>query len=434
MAANDQLSIVLSHANRFGQYRVSARCGNEEYIDFFNPADDYRRGVFAQNVISKFSWEESPEHFDAVNRAIAGELRRLEQEQHHDTEAVAMEPMASLQSGQIEWLWPGRIALGKLCVLAGDPGLGKSLLTLTIAATVSRGGTWPDVDESAPVGDVMLLNAEDDFVDTVRPRLEAAHSDLERIYAITGVSAGLGTNKSERSFDLSGDLHKLRERIERLKTPRLLIVDPVTSFLGSTSENANAEIRALLTPLARLAQEMNTAVILVSHLRKSKGSNLHRVIGSIAFAAIARSAFVVLRVTDRGPQFRKLVPVKSNIGAQQTAVVFHIRTDEGTKQPVVVWDSVEPHDGLRLSDAQRGHPPKIAPELVERLESALREGPKPFADLYALCDARVVQKRTLYRYVAQNFRWLEKDDHGNGIIALPEPGEDSGSRSQASGD
>jgi hypothetical protein len=161
-----QLVVTLSHADRFGHYRVRAVCDGAEYLDFFNPANEWRRRTFAQNTLSAFGWTETPELVEEVMNAVLGELRQAEKGRELPEEVVETQSMSEVKANGMKWLWPGRIALGKLCVIAGDPGLGKSLLTLSIAAHASRGAPWPDETASSPLTSVLLLSAEDDFVDT----------------------------------------------------------------------------------------------------------------------------------------------------------------------------------------------------------------------------------------------------------------------------
>jgi Bifunctional DNA primase/polymerase, N-terminal/AAA domain len=127
----------------------------------------------------------------------------------------------------VTWLWPGRIALGKVSVIAGNPGLGKSQLAAFLAATVSTGREWPCREGQAPLGDAIMLTAEDDAGDTVIPRLEVANADLSRIHFVN-------INNSGRTFDLLLDVQKLEQEIRRLGDIRLIIIDPITAFLKST--------------------------------------------------------------------------------------------------------------------------------------------------------------------------------------------------------
>ena len=161
----------------------------------------------------------------------------------------------------INWLWPGRIAKGKISLIAGHPGLGKSQVTISIAATVSTGGLWPVDNIPAEVGNVVFLSAEDDIADTLKPRLIASGADTERIEVIQSVR----DRNRPRMFSFTADLDKLQQ----LKAD-LLIIDPITAYLGDVDSHNNADIRSVLAPLAELASRQKMAVLCVSHLNKSQ--------------------------------------------------------------------------------------------------------------------------------------------------------------------
>jgi archaellum biogenesis ATPase FlaH len=345
--------------------------------------------------------------------------------QRHENSDAQVEQLISpamdtVEGESLSWLWPGRIAVGTLCVIAGDPGLGKSLITLDIAARVSAGQQWPDGTGTAPTASVMLLNAEDSYAATVRPRLEAAGANLKNIRPITGVGTPGQERKHQRCFDLSTDLEILADRLRSLREPRLLVIDPVSSYLGSVSENANAEIRDLLRPLGTVADETNTAVILVTHLRKAAGSNLHRVIGSIAIAAVARTGYVALRANDHGARVRKLVPIKMNLAEDSTAIRYRVHKDESSGQPVIVWDSVVEHDEIEMPTSRVGRPSVITHDHLEKLEHALREGPKTIPQLMMVLNDPEITKQRLQQLVRERYRWLDKKQGQAGYVALPE--------------
>lgn len=177
----------------------------------------------------------------------------------------------------INWLWPGRIAKGKITFIAGLPGLGKSQVTVSIAAIVSSGGIWPVDEMPADVGNVLILSAEDGIADTIKPRLLAAGADTDRIEAIEAVRMG----DQSRPFSLKRDLELLRDT-----KASLLIVDPLTAYLGGIDSHKNADVRAFMAPLSELAQKMEMAVVCVSHLNKSSGNEaVFRISDSMAFVA-----------------------------------------------------------------------------------------------------------------------------------------------------
>src|SRR5579883_3003453 len=184
--------------------------------------------------------------------------------------------VSKVKPEQVRWLWPGRIPLGKLTILDGDPGLGKSLLTLDLAARVTKGGPMPDgstSDLGGPRG-VVLLACEDDPADTLRPRLDAAGADCSRIVLLSAVREavprGDAIETRERMPSLA-DLGAIREAIRQVDAA-LVIVDPVTAYtVGDT--HVDADMRALLAKLAEVAGELGVAIVVVRHLNKSGGGN-----------------------------------------------------------------------------------------------------------------------------------------------------------------
>ncbi|MGC1977118.1 MAG: AAA family ATPase, partial [Candidatus Sulfotelmatobacter sp.] len=207
--------------------------------------------------------------------------------------SVITRAFSDITPEQLRWLWPGRIPLGKLTLLVGDPGLGKSLLTIDVASRVSRGKSFPD-SATCEAGAVLMASAEDDPADTVRPRLDAANADVSRIHTLAGVRLTRSDgSECERPFQLEVGIAALEDTLLRMSDVRLIVIDPISAFLGNTDSNSNAEIRGLLAPLAALAARHHVAVLSVTHLRKSPGTAVHRAIASIAFTAAARASWAV---------------------------------------------------------------------------------------------------------------------------------------------
>lgn len=206
-------------------------------------------------------------------------------------EAVAepvLRRLSDVESKPVQWLWEGRLALGKLTLLAGDPGLGKSFLSLDVAARVSRGDVWPDGRGQAPAGEVLLLSAEDDAEDTIKPRLEAACAECGKIVILDGLQIG----NRKRQVTLA-HLSVIEAALDQVPDCRLLIVDPISAFCGDSDSHKNAEVRALLAPLSELAARRGLAVLAVTHLRKGDGAAIYRAMGSLAFTAAARAVWAV---------------------------------------------------------------------------------------------------------------------------------------------
>ena len=175
--------------------------------------------------------------------------------------AMRMVCMADVEPQPIDWLWPERIARGKVSMLAGDPGLGKSLITIALATAVSTGAKWPVDGGNAPIGSVVMLSAEDAVADTIRPRLDAAGADCTRIHALQMIrDIDQDGNEFERSFSLARDIENLSTVVDELGNCVLITIDPISAYLGGVDSHRNADVRALLSPLAEMAERLNERI------------------------------------------------------------------------------------------------------------------------------------------------------------------------------
>jgi RecA-family ATPase len=220
---------------------------------------------------------------------------------------------------EIQWLWQGRIARGKLTLIAGDPGFGKSLLTIDLAARVSTGADWPDFPIPAPLGDTVMLSVEDGRADTIRPRLDAAGADCTRVLHLEGATIGDDGKSRPRTLSFKRDMEALEDALKSLPECRLVIVDPISAYLDDTDSHKNADVRGLLAPLAELAERLKIAVVLIQHLNKGgTGANaLYRPMGSLAFVAAARAAYIVTKDKNNADR-RMMLPAKNNLAKDTT--------------------------------------------------------------------------------------------------------------------
>ena len=243
---------------------------------------------------------------------------------------IAYRRASEIQAKPIWWLWKGRIARGKVSMLAGNPGLGKSQVTVSLAAVVSTGGAWPVDRTRCERGNVIFLSAEDDPEDTIRPRLEAAGADLSRVFILGAVVECFRADGGEvvRAFNLKTDIGRLGALLGKIGDVALIVIDPITAYLGEANSHVNAEIRALLSPLSDIAAKHGAAVVCVSHLNKNGGAEtLMRVTGSLAFVAAARSAWLVAKDPENEAR-RLFLPLKNNNGKDQKGLAFAVQSEQ----------------------------------------------------------------------------------------------------------
>lgn len=224
------------------------------------------------------------------------------------------------------WLWQYWLAMGKLHILAGAPGQGKTTIALAMAATITIGGRWPDGSRCAP-GNVLIWSGEDDPADTLVPRLMAAGADRARCYFIEGARRG----GEVVPFDPARDLGQLLEAIEKIGGISLLVIDPVVSAVtGDTHKNG--EVRRALQPLVDLAAKCDCAVLGITHFAKGgQGTDpSQRVVGSVAFTAVARVVMVAAKVKgdEEGQDTRILARSKSNVGPDDGGFQYHLEQSE----------------------------------------------------------------------------------------------------------
>jgi len=260
--------------------------------------------------------------------------------------------VADVDREQVRWLWPGRIPLGKVTVLDGDPGTGKS--TLTIAAKVTTGSPFPD-GARPERGDVILLNAEDDIGDTIRPRLEAAGADLARCWVLPDVQPE--PDRPPRPPELPADLDAV-EGMVKDKQAALVVVDPLMAFLsGQVDSHRDQDIRRVLASLGYMAARTGAAVVIVRHMNKGQGSALYRGSGSIGIIGAARAGLLV--APDPEDEDRRVLALtKSNLAKMPQALAYRLVDDERYSCARVVWDGVTSHTA---TDLLRPPDPDAAP-------------------------------------------------------------------------
>lgn len=317
--------------------------------------------------------------------------------------------MADVIPENVEWLWPGRLAVGKLTLIIGDPGLGKSWVTLYCAAQLSRGRAWAD-GTMPPVVTSLLITAEDGVADTIRPRLNALDADCSRVHH----ASVLRTGKQERAIQLA-DIDAIEKEMVK-RNAGLLVLDPVSAYLGKTDSHRDADVRGLLAPLAAVLEKRRAAGLVVMHLRKNtNGAAIHRAGGSIGFVGAARMVLAVAQdPEDEDGERRLLAPVKQNLTKPPDTLAFSI--DDGQ----LLW-SAEPVDvdidtilAGRPKGKQREEHQSAAEEFLRELLADESRWPFDRNEAIRLGEAAGIKERTL-RYTAHKIGiWPKRQGFGPG--------------------
>ena len=295
--------------------------------------------------------------------------------------------LADVSAKPVEWLWPGMIACGKISIIAGNPGLGKSQITAAMAAVVTTGGEWPVTGEHCLPGNVIIVSAEDDAADTIRPRLEAVGADLTKCFILDAVhEQKLDGEERIRALSLQSDIGRLSQHL-KMHGAKLIVLDPISAYLGGVDSHKNTDVRAALAPLSKLAEEHEVAVVAITHLNKSVGSGeaLMRFTGSLAFVAAARAAFVVTKDGEDAER-RMMLPAKNNLARDTLGLGFNLQgvtLSCGIETSRVVWDTTPV---VITADEAMAHQPdeeerSAVDEAIELLQAVLKDGPVGAADV-----------------------------------------------------
>ena len=353
-----------------------------------------------------------PNPFDPLQNENYGPQPSFEPQQPATTGAV-LQCVNDIRAQKLSWLWPGRIPLGKLTLFSGDPGLEKSLVTLDIAARTTCKTTWPDGACNEKSGSVVILSSEDDAADTIRPRLDAANADLTRIHILEAVRRQKQDgNTSLEQFNLQDDITALQDAIAKLADVRLVIIDPISAYLGKTDSHVTSKVRGLLAPLTAIAQTLRFSVIFVEHLNKSNLKPMYRSSGSIGFIAAARAAWCFGQDPEN-PSQRVMLPLKHNLAPEQQGLSYRIQ-ESRPEIPAVAWGGpvalsadvvLQPEDSEERSECQQA---------MDWLREQLSGGPLPAPQVYREAKSVCIAERTLKRAKGKLGIKSVKDAFGSG--------------------
>jgi DNA polymerase I-like protein with 3'-5' exonuclease and polymerase domains len=315
---------------------------------------------------------------------------------------------ADVEIEDFDWIWPDRFALRKIGLVVGLPDEGKGQLLSYIIARITRAAEWPCGEGYAPLGNAILLSAEDDTKDTITPRLIAAGADLKRVTIINMVQEATGT---ERMFSLISDLAALRQKIVDVGNVKVVVIDPVSAYLGIGQADSfrATDVRAILGPLKVLAEELEVAVIGIMHFNKKTDVTnlLLRVSDSLAYSAASRHVYGV--VDDPDNRRKLFVRGKNNIAktAQKTLaysfddceVGISKKTGRVVRAPYIVWepDPIDITATEALSAAAENKSPSARDNAKHFLKALLGNGPVESKEVQDAAKENGISAATLRR-------------------------------------
>jgi hypothetical protein len=310
------------------------------------------------------------------------------------TEEGFVEERAELIETQKKmWLWRPYIPAGRITVIAGDPGLGKSTIAIDICSRISRGAVMPgDTERTQSMGSCAIATAEDHTAETIIPRLIAAGANRSRIKILRKMER----DGERRYLSLPDDLKALHDYIVR-KGIRLFVIDPLNAFLSAgTDTYKDHDVRLAMGPLEDIAEETGCAILIIAHLNKKEdASTLYRVGGSIGFIGAARSVLAVSKNEQDNADMKVLYSLKANLARNPPALQYRLDLNREVDDSYVSWHGQSTFDPARADKYESTHGRK---ESLEFLRQELLEGEMPSAQVYADALLVGITKRTLDRY------------------------------------
>ena len=301
---------------------------------------------------------------------------------------MRVQRVSQVRAGQVSWLWENRLALGKLAILDGDPGLGKSLVALDLCARLSTGRPMPDGSPGPGAGNALVLNAEDG----TRTRLDRGWRCWRRPGPSRAAARG-------RAGAAPAPRHRGAGRPAAADRARLLVLDPFVAFLDSSAWAGNDQsIRRALLPLWWLAKQRGCVVLLIRHLNKKRGGRaLYRGSGSIGFVGTCRSGWLAA-VDPVEPARRVLAHVKNSLGPLQPSLAFALEGEPGAP-PRLNWLGTSPLSADELLAGGPAPLPKASPRNLacDFLTEFLEDGPRTSREIWEAARQQGLTERTLYR-------------------------------------
>lgn len=373
--------------------------------DLHDPIEDYPAHLLKNQVLYEFFRDSRGDWVELALQALHalprgrehyGRLLRGDQHQGSDDSQLTVVRASDVQVEKPEFLWPGRIVLGKLGVLDGDPDHGKSTITIDLAARVSTGAGMPDGSSGlTEPRDVVLLSAEDAAGDTIVPRLIAAGADLKRVHIVTAAS----DREVPRAVSLPNDLNEVQALVEANRAV-LVVIDPLNAYLDKRVDPyKDHDVRRALYPFAQLADQTGASILCVRHLPKTPPRSAAMAgMGSVGIIGAARWGLIVFADPDTRGRY-VLAVTKSNLAKPEDrrSLAYRIvESDYDSDVPRIQWEGEVPYTANALLRRQRETALRLD-EAEEFLLDYLSGGPRPALEVYEAASEHGIKRRTLQR-------------------------------------
>lgn len=338
-------------------------------------------------------------YFNGIDRT-EDTISTVANREHFVDKSLIVLKASEVQHEPMQWLWKDWLALGKLHILAGAPGAGKTTIAMDVAATITAGKNWPD-ETSGINGEVLIWSSEDSYADTLGPRLDAAGADLDKVHYATEIKEG----EKRIYFDPAKDLSLLESAARNMKNLKLIIIDPIVSAMSGDGHKNN-EVRKCLQPIVDIAEKLGVAILGITHFSKgTQGRDpAERVNGSVAFTGVARFVWVVAKGKDKeGEEKRVLSLAKTNFSAGDGGFAYLIEEEELSNHPDILttrvnWNGTLDGEAFDIvQSVERVDKKGSLMEAEEFIEDILQNGPMASNDLFEYGESEGFKKRTIQR-------------------------------------
>jgi DNA polymerase III delta prime subunit len=330
-------------------------------------------------------------------------LIQNEAKKHEKAGEMAVENIAKVAHRNVNWLWKGTLAYGKITLFAGDPGIGKSQFLLYLASIMSLGSRFHGENRLCNKDNVLLICNEDNADDTIKPRLMALGANLDNIDYVKGIqSFDASGNEFFSPISIVENIMQLENQI-KIRAYKLIIIDPISLYLGSVDDGKNKEIRNVLGMLNALAERHGACIVLNNHFTKpssnsGKSSAIYRVMGSIGFIGGARMAFAILK-DDEEPEKRVISTIKNNLVKEGSGLIYTVESSlvDGIETSRIKFSNETSNKSA--DDLLNGPTDKSSPKLDDAktlLLEMLRNGSVPVSEIRKAFEADGLSVNRMY--------------------------------------